>query len=318
MARKISTIDISTTALQYEETIDSVTSTFAYWPLAKDAVGNVLLLRELVVEPNRGINTTNDSTYADGGADTWLNNTESGYISRFDAAMQACIISYSIPIKPDGASEVTTIARQIFLLSETEVGGSSTLGEGESYLSAFLAHAGTTNANTARIAYNSAGAAYIWWLRSAASATQSRHVHSNGGVGNINSSTSWSYLRPAFWVSADTLVSDETEDTIYILPDAAKTYRELEFVAQLGSSQNRPKKAKVMVDITHATESSIWISNNAKDDSPVWVTCENGGVVELPNTVKTTDNWELGVKIYAKSGGRATVGEPALIVEVDG
>lgn len=318
MARKISTIDISTTALQYEETIDSVTSTFAYWPLAKDAVGNVLLLRELVAEPSRGINTTNDSTYADGGADTWLNNTESGYISRFDAAMQACIISYSIPIKPDGASEVTTIARQIFLLSETEVGGSNTLGEGKSYLSAFLAHAGTTNALAARIAYNSAGTACDWWLRSAAGATQSRRViYNNGSVGS-NGSSALYCLRPAFWVSADTLVSDETEDTIYILPDAAKTYRELEFVAQLGSSQNRPKKAKVMVDITNATESSIWISNNAKDDSPVWVTCENGGVVELPNTVKTTDNWELGVKIYAKSGGRATVGEPALIVEVDG
>ncbi len=318
MARKISTIDINTTVLHYEETIDSVKSTFAYWPLAKDAVGNVLLLRKPVAEPCRSINTTNDSTYTISGADTWMNDTESGYISRFDAAMQACIIPYSIPIKPDGASEVTTIARQIFLLSETEVGGSSTLGEGESYLPAFLAHAGTTNANTARIAYNSAGSACIWWLRSAASASQSRYVGNTGFVSSYGSSTTWVYLRPAFWVSADTLVSDETEDTIYILPDAAKTYRELEFVAQLGSSQSRPKKAKVLVDITNATESSIWISNNAKDDSPAWVTCENGGVAELPNTVKTTDNWELGVKIYAKSGGRATVGEPALIVEVDG
>ncbi len=50
----------------------------------------------------------------------------------------------------------------------------------------------------------------------------------------------------------------------------------------------------------------------------MWVECENNGVAELANTTKTTDNWELGVKIYAKSGGRATVGEPALIVEVDG
>lgn len=62
----------------------------------------------------------------------------------------------------------------------------------------------------------------------------------------------------------------------------------------------------------------LHISNNAKDTSPVWVECENNGVAELANTTKTTDNWELGVKIYAKSGGRATVGEPALIVEVDG
>ncbi len=305
--------------LHYEETIGSVKSTFAYWPLAKDTTGNVLLLRKLVAEPSRGINTTNDSTYTGSGADAWMNDTESGYISRFDAAMQACIIPYSIPIKPVGASEVTTIARQIFSLSNTEVdSGSSTLVEGENYLSALLAHAGATKANAARIAYNSADAACFWWLRTAGDASQSRGVNGYGNIASYNSSTAWIYLRPAFWVSADTLVSDETEDTIYILPDAAKTYRELEFVAQLGSSQNRPKKAKVMVDITNATESSIWISNNAKDDSPVWVTCENGGAVELPNTVKTTDNWELGVKIYAKSEGRATAGEPALIVEVDG
>ena len=113
------------------------------------------------------------------------------------------------------------------------------------------------------------------------------------------------------------MVSDETEDTIYILPDPTHLYRELEFVAYLGEAENRPKKAKVQVEIANATESRIKISNNAKDTNPVWVACANGGVVELTNTVKETENWELGVKIYAKSGGRATVGEPALIVEVE-
>ncbi len=317
MARAISAIDVNTTVLHYEETVSSVATTCAYWPLAKDDNGNVLLLRELVADA-MGINSTNDSTYADSRADTHLNNAESGYLSRFDAAMQACIIPKSIIVYPSGASEATTIARQVFLLSETEVGGSSTLGEGVSYLSALMAHRGTTNANTARIAYNAAGTACSWRLRSAASEALSRLVISSGSVDSGNSSTSWICLRPAFWVSADTLVSDETEDTIYILPDASKTYRELEFVAYLGSSAKRPKKAKVMVDISNATESSIQISNNAKDASPAWVTCENGGVVELPNAAKETDSWELGVKIYAKSGGRATVGEPALIVEADG
>lgn len=113
------------------------------------------------------------------------------------------------------------------------------------------------------------------------------------------------------------MVSDETEDTIYILPDPTHLYRELEFVAYLGEAENRPKKAKVQVEIANATESSIKISNNAKDANPVWVECANGGVAELANTVKETANWELGVKIYTKSGGRATVGEPALIVEVE-
>ncbi len=317
MPRAISAIDVNTTILHYDETINGVTTTCAYWPLKKDANGNVLVVRELVEEPGRGINTTNDSDYIDGGMDTHLNDAENGFLSRFDAKMRACIIPASIKIKPNGASEVTEISRQVFLLSETEVGGSATLGEGESILPALMAHADTTNANTARIARNTAGTACNWWLRSTASAEQSRCVYDYGSVGSNNSSNAGYYGRPAFWVSADTLVSDETEDTIYILPDPTHLYRELEFVVYLGETENRPKKAKVQVEITNATESSIKISNNAKDTNPVWVECTNGGVAELTNTVKETDNWALGVKIYAKSGGRATVGEPALIVEVE-
>ena len=316
MARKISEIDVNTTVLNYEETISGTVTTCTYWPLKKDDNGNVLVIRELVAEPGRGINTTNDSTYIDGGMDTWLNNTESGYLSRFDAKMQACIIPYSIKVMPNGASEITEIARQVFLLSETEAGGSATLGEGESYLSAFLAHRNTTYANTARIGYNTAGSARWWWLRSAASASQSWIVSNIGSVSSYNSSFA-DYPRPAFWVAADTLVSDGTEDTIYILPDSSKTYRELGFVAYLGSTQNRPSKVKTQLEISNATESAIQVSNNAKDANPVWVSCENGGVAEFTNTAKETDNWELGVKVYAKSDGKATVGEPVMIAEVD-
>lgn len=35
------------------------------------------------------------------------------------------------------------------------------------------------------------------------------------------------------------------------------------------------------------------------------------------NATKTTDNWELGVKIYAKSQDKAEATEPAMIVETD-
>ena len=38
-------------------------------------------------------------------------------------------------------------------------------------------------------------------------------------------------------------------------------------------------------------------------------------MVELPNAEKTTESWELGVKIYAKGEGRVTCGEPVAIVE---
>ena len=316
MAKKISEIDVNTTVLNYEETIDGVATTCTYWPLAKDTKGNVLVIRELLTTPAMGINATNDSTYINSNVDTWLNNTESGYLARFDENMRNCIMTSSVKVMPSGASEITEIARQVFLLSETEVGGSAALGEGESYLSAFLAHRNTTDANTARIGHNTAGYAQWWLLRSASSASGSWYVGSRGNVGTGSSADTGS-PRPAFWVAADTMVSDATEDTIYILPDSTKLYRELEFTTYIGSSANRPKKAKVQVEITNATESTMQVSNNAKDASPVWATCENGGVAEFANTTKETDNWELGVKIYAKSSGRATVGEPALIVEVD-
>ena len=189
--------------------------------------------------------------------------------------------------------------------------------EGTSCLPALKAHRDTTNDNTARIGYNSAGTAVYCWLRSAASATQERYVHTNGGLISSIASNGNFCWRPAFKIANGTMVSDETEDTIYILPDATKLYRELQFVAYVGTSADRPKKARVEVDITNATESQIWVSNNAKDESPAWVACTNGVAVELPNTTKTTDNWELGVKVYAKSGGKAVCGEPVVMVEVD-
>ena len=115
----------------------------------------------------------------------------------------------------------------------------------------------------------------------------------------------------------NTLVSDASADTIYILPDASKPYRELSFTAFLGGATKRPKRAKVQVSITGASARSIQISNNAKDANPAWVTCEPDQVVELPNAAKTTDLWELGVRISAQGEGRVTCGEPVAIVETE-
>ena len=111
------------------------------------------------------------------------------------------------------------------------------------------------------------------------------------------------------------LVSDKTADTIYILPDASKPYRELSFTALLGGTAKRPKRAKVQVSLAGASAQTIQISNNAKDANPAWVACEPDQVVELPNAEKTTDLWELGVKISAQGEGRVTCGEPVAIVE---
>lgn len=310
MARAISEIDLSE-VLYYDETINGVKQTVAYWPIRKDADG-VVLLRKNAPSETRRMNKTDEATYIDSLADTWLNDASGGYLSYFDEKMRACIIPSSIKIRPYDSDTVTEIVRQVYLLSESEVTNGGV--EGESILPVLKAHTGETSDNNARKFYTSTGAAAGWWLRSAYSAAKFWCVLSYGGVGPYNPSIDLP-PRPAFKVSNTTMVSDKTADKIYIFPDASKPYRELGFTAFLGSTTKRPKRAKVQVSLTGATAQTIQISNNAKDANPVWVTCGVDQVVELPNAEKTTESWELGVKIYAKGEGRVTCGEPVAIVE---
>lgn len=310
MARPISEIDL-TEVLHYKETINGVTQTVAYWPIRKDADG-VVLLRKNVLDEQRKMNAAAEATYIDSLMDVWLNDASGGYLSYFDEKMRACIIPSSIKIKPYNSDAVTEIARMAYLLSQSEVSNGG--AEGDSILPMLKAHSGQTNDNDARKAYNTAGASKNWWLRDAASTEQFRFIISNGVLAYTNANSNAS-VRPVFKVANATLVSDSTEDIIYILPDASKPYRELSFTAFLGGATKRPKRAKVQVSLTGAMSQTIQISNNAKDANPAWVTCESDQVVELPNAEKTTDLWELGVKIYAKGEGRVTCGEPVAIVE---
>lgn len=312
MARKIETISLDE-VLYYDETIGGVKTTVRYLPLRKDADG-VVLLRDTVLDGRR-INATNDATYIGSEMDTWLNDAGAGYLSCFDAKMRAAIIPTTIKVKPPDADAVQEIARSVYLLSESEV-GSGTAAEGDSMLDALKAHKGVTDDNKARIALNSAGSASFWWLRSAGSASQMRCVNSSGGVGSGNAPNNFC-PRPAFKVANATMVSDGTEDTIYILPDAGRLYREMQFTAYCGQTDKRPKKARVQVDITNATTYDMYVSNNAKDANPTWVACAPDQVVVLGNTTKETDKWEIGVKVYAQSGGRATCSEPVVIVETE-
>lgn len=312
MARPISEIAL-TEVLHYEETIDGKVQTVSYWPIRKDADG-VVLLRENVLDEQRKMNATAEATYIGSLMDTWLNDETAGYLSYFDEKMRACIIPSSIKIKPYNSDTVTEIARMAYLLSQSEVGTGGL--ESESILPMLKAHSGQTGDNDARKAYNTAGVSKSWWLRNATSAEQFQFILSNGVVSYTNANNNGS-VRPVFKVANATLVSDASADTIYILPDASKPYRELSFTAFLGGAAKRPKRAKVQVSITGASAQSIQISNNAKDANPAWVTCEPDQVVELANTEKTTALWELGVKIYAQSEGRVTCGEPVAIVETE-
>ena len=312
MARPISEIEL-TEVLHYEETVNGKTQTVAYWPIRKDADG-VVLLRQHVLDEQRKMNATNEATYIDSLMDAWLNDETSGYLSYFDEKMRACIIPSSIKIKPYNSDTVTEIARQVYLLSESEVTAGGV--EGESILPMLKAHSGQTNDNNARKAYTGSGKEEYWWLRSAGSSSTFFYVRNNGTVYTFTANGT-NTARPVFKVANNTLVSDASAGTIYILPDASKPYRDLSFTAFLGSTAKRPKRAKVQVSFAGATAQTIQISNNAKDTNPVWVTCGVDEVVELPNDQKTTDLWELGVKISVQGEGRVTCGEPVAIVETE-
>ena len=314
MSRTIADLTAGT-IIYLDETVDGTLSHVPFIYLGQDDSGNCRILRQYAAVAQK-MNSTNETTYDGFLADTWLNNETDGYLSRFDGATRLSFVATQIKINSISTSTVGTIARRCFLLSESEVGNTTTPDEGTSILDALKTVANTTSANIARIAYNESLSAVYWWLRSAASETQFRNVVNDGSVGSYYA-TGANWLRPALSVAPATIVSDQGEDTIYLLPDSSKLYREIDATIYCGSSTARPKKARAIVPATNCSLFELQISNNAKDDSPIWVSAENNVAVDLSNTTKTTENWEIGVKIYAQSGGKALIREPIVIAEME-
>lgn len=299
--------------LYLNETVSDVLSIVPYIYLGQDESGNCLILRQYAAISKR-MHSSNVAVYDGCEADLWLEDEDTGYLSRFDAATRAALVSTQIKCNDPSLGDIATIARRCFLLSYTNLGYATTPDEGMSFLPALMTAAGTTNANTARITYSEAKTAVSAWLRSAVSETQFRSVGTDGSAISYNATITGHWLRPALSVAPATIVSDETEDTIYLLPDPDKLYREVGATIYMGESADRPAKAKLLIDLTNLTDVELYVSNNAKDAAPVWVAAQNGAVVDLPNTAKETENWQLGVKVYGRSGGRGVIGEPALIV----
>ena len=299
--------------LYLNETVSDVLSIVPHIYLGQDESGNCLILRQYAAIAKR-MHSSNVAVYDGCEADLWLEDEDAGYLSRFDAATRAALVSTQIKYNDPSLGDIATIARRCFLLSYTNLGYATTPDEGMSFLPALMTAVGTTTANTARITYNEAQTVVNAWVRSAYSEAQFRYVSTNGNAYGHNASYTGYWLRPALSVAPATIVSDETEDTIYLLPDPDKLYREVGATIYMGESADRPAKAKLLIDLTNLTDVELYVSNNAKDAAPVWVTAQNGAVVDLPNTAKETENWQLGVKVYGRSGGRGVIGEPALMV----
>lgn len=265
---------------------------------------------------SRQMNSTQGSSAYNGcDLDVWLNSTV-GFLSIFDTETRSAFTAKAIKVYDNDQAAVVEIARTVFLLSYSELGFTGGHDEGNSLFAALATYTGTTGA-AARICYTGAGAAQKWWMRSPYSTFQNWSVHGSGGYGAFDLPTVSNYVRPAISVLNTTPVSDDTEQTIYLLPDANKKYTSVDGIMIVGTASSRPSKARLIIPVNNLYDVDLAVSNNAGDANPAWVACTNGGTCTLANTTKETADWTLGVKMYGKSGGRGSFGEPVLLVEED-
>ena len=267
----------------------------------------------------RSMNSTamNPAVYNGCDMDLWLSDISNGFLSIFDTATRSAFTAKSIKVFDVSQNSVIELARTAFLLSQTEVGGSYSSDEGPSMMMAFELYTGQTGNNARTINVER------WWLRSPSrSSNQNFCTVRNGSISSSISSSvatdgTYQYPRPAISVSNTTSVSDDTEETIYLLPDQNKKYTSVDGIIITGATSSRPSKARLIVPTNNLYDIELAVSNNAGDANPVWISCTNGGTCTLTHTTKETTNWMLGVKMYGKSGGRGYFGEPVLLVEED-
>lgn len=318
MSRTISQLTAGT-LIYIDETISGNTVHTPYIYLGLDDNGNARVLRQYLSISKR-MNSTNVASYNGCEADLWLENTSDGFLSRFDAATINALVNTTIKYtdynqSSDGSAQVLSIARRCFLLSYSEFGLGNTPGgnEGTSFLPALQTFTGKTGA-AARIAYNENGTIGYNWIRSASSASSFYVINNGGGTYTFNANASMD-LRPALSVAATTSVSDEGVDSIFLLPDGRITTWNIDATVSLGETQNRPSKCKLLVPHGNFAALTLQVCNNYGDVTPTWVNCADGGVAEF-GTTKTSERWELGVKIHAVANiPGETIGEPAMIVE---
>lgn len=322
--RTLADLSLGATVKIYE-TVDGTESPAEYYLLKKNAL-NCILLRKETVQAKR-MHSSAVANYPDAigegegtGAVCEMDKFLCGdFQNRYSTAMKACLTPetikyYDLNCYYGTEPRTIEISRRVFLLSSTELGYRTTPDEGDSIFDALCAATGKTG-NAARIAYNSSSAAVNWWLRSAHSASYFRGVHNGGYEVNFSATIASVWLRPALSVAAATLVSPEGDD-IYLLPDPDKPYREVAGTAILGTTANRPIKAKLMCEVTGMDDYDLQICNNANDDSPAWEDVTVGVEHTFENETKTDENWAIGFKFYGKS---TTIGkiESPMILDIE-
>ena len=321
MSRTISQLTAGT-EIFIDETVNSTTEHIPYIYLGLDASGKAIALRRYVEHTGKMDSSSGD--YGTSECDAWLNNTSTGFLSRFDAstlnALDNTSISYVNYKGLDDTVQLITIARKCFLLSQTEYGNTATSAgsEGSSYVDVLKAFYNTTSADTSRIARTTNQTDRNQWTRSSASTSLYRIVLNTGKFNTLGQANTTYYFRPALSINPNTIVSDEGAESIFLLPDGRITTWGVEAQMSLGKTNSMPIQCKLVVPTDIVDTMQCWVCNNYGDVSPTWVPCTNGGVATF-GTTKTADDWELGVKVNAQYNvqGRA-IGEPAMIVKFGG
>ena len=282
-----------------------------YILIKKDAVGCVLL--RAVADAGHRMNPTNTAVYETSEMDSYLNDDESGFMSRFDASTKSAIVARSIPTYSFGDSECHYISRKCYLLSFGELFSNAVSAvEPEKNIAGVLAlWKGTQDINAARIALNASGSAVNWWLRSPNSAAYFYYVYGNGSSFTNNAALTNS-VRPALNVAPATIVSDEVDDKIYLSPSLAETHA-VEFKGKVVESARRPTKAVANYNATNLSNISVKVCNNYGDVEPVWVDATAQTEIIFTNQTKETESYEIGIWCYGESTGYGYFEEPRVI-----
>lgn len=303
MSRTIKQLDVGTSVYIEEAGVPK-----EYILLKKDVDGCILLRAKAI--KTQKMNATNVTYYENSEMDNWLTNDQAGYMSLFNDMTKTAIVARSRPTFEYGDAECHYISRRAFLLTHGELFLSTptALEPLTTIVPSLMLWKGTSDGNSARICYNEAGQAVVWWESSPYSATNFCCVITNGASNGSSASNTINWARPALNVSSDTIVSDEGAEIIYLMP--SKGYREVAFSGEVLEIERRPKKAVVEYDATNLYDVAVEICNNYGDASPVWVPCTSGVEVELTNTVKQTTDWQVGIRCYGKSQGYGYFEEP--------
>lgn len=307
MSRTILDLNLGT-EVWLHETVSDVETTVPYILIHKDSQGGVLL-RKNCAEKKR-MNPTNTTFYDGCEADVYLNDSETGFLSRFPASELNCFQARSISTFEYGDTEYHSISRRCYLLSYGEVFSytTSALYPEVAYTHSLMVNKNTFSADTARIATLDDNSAVYWWLRSPDSATNFYSVNRNGGSSNDGASYTGNTLRPALNVAGATIVSDEGADKIYLITTGV--IRTAGFEAKVRELNNRPAKAIVRFTANNLNNISVQLTNNYGDTTPIWVDATAMTEIAFNNTIKETEKWQLGIKCYGETTGYGYFDEP--------